>query len=401
MRGLSWGKMIVLVEEKESISRYLEELNMQRSGGAVILMKNNRIEYLFGKETLSICPQTPYSNKICNFLDELSKALRSDAEAGKYPDIMAFAFWIRKGNILKLKKVNDSGKIYLGKGMVYHIAPSNIPVNFAYTFVFGMLAGNSNVVKASSKRFAQTQIICRVMKELAKRDEFVWVEECNQVVIYEREEEEFTEITFADRYSFGIINADIFLETSEEKVTELVNGFYNDTYLMDQNACSAPHLILWQGTEENIIKAKKIFWNKVYTRALSYEIEYMKASDKYVMLCEMAAKGIIKKTQKFENILYVAELSKLPENLSTLRGKFGLFYEYSISSLEELSEKINRKVQTCAVFGVDSREVGSWVQKDHIQGIDRVVPFGKTLDIGVFWDGYDVIGALSRCINLQ
>ena len=36
-------------------------------------------------------------------------------------------------------------------------------------------------------------------------------------------------------------------------------GFYNDTYLFDQNACTAPHLIIWLGNDENIEIAKEYF----------------------------------------------------------------------------------------------------------------------------------------------
>ena len=34
-------------------------------------------------------------------------------------------------------------------------------------------------------------------------------------------------------------------------------------------------------------------------------------------------------------------------------------------------------------------------------GIDRIVPVGKAMDIGVYWDGYDIIGTLSRKIMIE
>ena len=33
-----------------------------------------------------------------------------------------------------------------------------------------------------------------------------------------------------------------------------VKKFYNDTYLVDQNACSSPHLIVWIGHENKNLK---------------------------------------------------------------------------------------------------------------------------------------------------
>jgi len=39
------------------------------------------------------------------------------------------------------------------------------------------------------------------------------------------------------------------------------------------------------------------------------------------------------------------------------------------------------------------------IMNNRLKGIDRVVPFGKTLDINLVWDGYDVITNLSRIIG--
>ena len=55
------------------------------------------------------------------------------------------------------------------------------------------------------------------------------------------------DIPFADRYSISLINSEKFLKLSEFKVKNLIKDFYNDTYVVDQNACSSPHLILWKG----------------------------------------------------------------------------------------------------------------------------------------------------------
>ena len=46
-------------------------------------------------------------------------------------------------------------------------------------------------------------------------------------------------------------------------------------------------------------------------------------------------------------------------------------------------------------------EAKSFLLKNNLSGIDRVVPLGKDLDISAIWDGYDVIESLSRIINLE
>ena len=44
----------------------------------------------------------------------------------------------------------------------------------------------------------------------------------------------------------------------------MLKNFYNDTYLIDQNACTSPHLIIWYGDKEKIKTAKSIFWSKFH-----------------------------------------------------------------------------------------------------------------------------------------
>ena len=48
------------------------------------------------------------------------------------------------------------------------------------------------------------------------------------------------DLYFADKNSICLINFDKFKELNLNDVNLLVNNFYNDTYLVDQNACSSP-----------------------------------------------------------------------------------------------------------------------------------------------------------------
>ena len=128
--------------------------------------------FLVGDGNLEILPFSPYDELLCDFLNDLSGELRSIKEISDYPDIMAFAFWCRKSNISKLKKEFSDGKLRLGLGTVFHIAPSNVPVNFAFSFVFGLLSGNANIVRVPSKRFPQIDIICSVIDRLFVSDKY-------------------------------------------------------------------------------------------------------------------------------------------------------------------------------------------------------------------------------------
>ena len=72
-----------------------------------------------------------------------------------------------------------------------------------------------------------------------------------------------TDITFSDRYSFSIIKSKNILNLNKKLLDKLVKNFFNDTYLMDQNACSSPHIIFWYGDNVDMERSSKKFWNSL------------------------------------------------------------------------------------------------------------------------------------------
>jgi hypothetical protein len=182
-----------------------------------------------------------------------------------------------------------------------------------------------------------------------------------------------------------------------------VEGFYNDTYLMDQNACSSPHLVVWVSAEGTIPEVKKRFWESLYkTVTTKYNLEPVSAVDKFTALCS----NIIDLPQvqgitKYENLLYVLELNQLPSNVEDLRGQCGYFYEYSTEDLSEISHIVNEKYQTLTYFGFDRTSLSEFVLDNKLLGVDRIVPIGSALDISIIWDGYDLVRTLSRICDIQ
>lgn len=407
---------------------------MQKLEDVVIPMNKNEIKYLVGNEVMEVRPLPVYSDVVCEFLDCLSRELRNDVEARVYPDILTFAFWCRKSNITKLKEGYVTTALRVGRGIVFHIAPSNVPINFAFSLVFGMLAGNGNVVRISEKEYPQTEIVCRILKKLLKDPLFEIIRKQTQVVSYGHRKEindffsakcdmrviwggdktieeirqspipsRCTEITFADRFSFAVFSENAIKELEEIELKQLAEKFYNDTYLMDQNACSSPHLILWKSQEKLEGKdGRKRFWKALADIAKKYELEEKKVIDKYTLLCEKIVQvEEIENVECYDNLLYVASLKNIPESVETLRGKFGLFYEATIINDVQVCHKITGKTQTCVVYGVDKKELLNSFLSNHMTGVDRIVSVGEAMDIGVYWDGYDVIGSLSRGITVS
>jgi len=394
-------------------------------------LKDN-VTYLVGDETILPKPLEPYEESLCEFLYELSSTLFASKEAAAYPDIMAFAFWCRKANIAKLKADFDDRRIRLGLGLVFHITPSNVPVNFAFSFAFGLLSGNANIVRVPSKLFPQIDIICDAIDRLFSYDRFSEIKATTAFVRYEQNDEitssfcancnariiwggdvtirnvrnipmpvRGVEIVFSDRYSFCVIDSPSVIKLDETELNTLAERFYNDTYVMDQNACSSPHLIVWQGEEKEL--AKERFWMAV-SRAVTekYQLETLNAVDKYTLLCHNAIDiDDITSFKEHGNHLYRITIDSLPDNMDELRGNCGYFYEYDTDVISDIAHVINTRYQTMTYFGVDKTYLLDFVVKNRLTGIDRIVPVGNALDINVIWDGYDIVKSLSRIIDVK
>ena len=392
----------------------------------------NEIKYLAGAEVKNFSPLVPYSAEVCKFLIDFSTEIFKDNRCKEFPDVISVAFFVRRGNIQRLKENYRDNKIRIGKGLAFHVAPSNIPVQFIFSYFFGLLAGNANVVRVSSKNFPQVNLLCDVLNKVLAKEEHKLIKNMTAIVQYDRASDwtkifsascqvrliwggdatiekirevpippRATELVFADRYSLAILNESVVANLAESELERLAQNFYNDTYLVDQNACSSPQLILWQADGKNM--GRKKFWTAVEKLAKErYDFPPIKATSKYTNFCHNAIEfPQVSVLFKNNNYLYRAEVTNLFKEIENLRGKFGLFYECNVNSLADLKGVVNEKYQTLTYFGFSAEELADIVLKNRWLGIDRIIPIGKALDVGVIWDGYDLIGQMSRIIHFE
>lgn len=393
------------------------------------------IKYLLGNASQlammsDITPVSPFNENIIELLDLVSHELLSNKEARQYPDVVTFAFWIRKANVIQMKEqFLDETVFRLGKGIVFHIAPSNVAVNFAYSLVAALLCGNANIVKVPSKNFRQVNIIAdafqKVLDEKAKYKPFINLIQyghdketndnmsalCDVRVIWGGDETirriressikpRTTEVTFADRFSIAYIESAYYLERTDKKA--IANDFYNDTYLTDQNACTSPRIVFWGGTSESTQKAKELFWDNLRELVSEkYAFQDIFAVDKLSTLYLVAAQ----KEQLFENVMsdnFVTRVQvKKPEHdLLKWKCHSGFFFEYDCNDILDLKEMCNDTAcQTLSYLGdVDTIKP---LFSSGIKGIDRVVPMGKTMDFNFIWDGYNLIEQFTRIVDIK
>jgi len=398
----------------------------------VIHMNESKITWIVGNSVPKYIVFEPYADVVCSFLSDLSQNLLKNQTAGQYPDIISFAYFCRKANIHKKKENFAEQRIRLGRGIIFHIAPSNVPVNFAFSYVFGLLAGNGNIVRVPSKEYPHIEIICSAVNQVLEDPKYAEIKASTAFVRYGHEDEvteyfssisqgriiwggdsaiayirKFSlpprgvDIAFSDRYSFAVIDSDAVLKADEKEMGRVAYAFYNDTYLMDQNACSSPQLVVWIG--DHYHEAQQRFWHAVSAAAeKKYTLQPVSVVDKFTKLCiEAIENPYVMRVTRYGNVLYAADLRELPDDADKLRGTCGYFYQYLCKDIDAISRMVNEKYQTLVYYGLSPIQLSEFVVNNQLRGIDRIVPVGQALDIDVIWDGYDLVRTLSRIVDVR
>ena len=395
-----------------------------------IAPNEDKFTFLTGSYELLInSPFTParptWDERTIEFLNQFSKNIMKDPKSHMFEDVISYAFWIRNASLRQIKDHYYSGKDQkIGRGVAFHIAPSNVPINFAVSFTSCLLAGNINIVRLSNKDFEQVGIIVSALKKTFSEgfDDF---ERYLILIKYEHDEEitqylssicdiriiwggdqtidlirraklppRSIELPFADRHSIALLNSDKVIDCDIEK---LVSGFYTDTYYTDQNACSSPRIVVWFG--DHIQAAKDIFWKEV-KRIVNekYDFKEIFAIDKYDQFCYLSANNLHVSLVDSDNVVMRIKTDELTADLMDYKYGGGFFFEYDAKSMDELIPLMGKSCQTLSFFGLDGEKIQRFVIENGVRGGDRVVPVGKTMDLTFKWDGFDMIETMSRYV---
>lgn len=401
----------------------------------------DKVSYLVGDKNVvinlpDVAPKEPFAEDILDFLNDLSKELMRSCEAKAFPDVVTLGFWLRKSSVLSMKErfVSDKSNCHIGRGVAFHIAPSNVPVNYAYSLFAGLLCGNANVVRIPSKDFPQAEVINKAIRMAL--EEHPNMKPYIALVRYDRNQEindvlsalcdvrviwggdntiaelrksplspKATEITFADRYSLAVIDSDEYIRQVRDDMDNkikirIASDFYNDTYLSDQNACTSPRAVIWTGSVK--AEAKEIFWKSLSALAREkYYLQPIQSIDKLSMeyIASASGLGMMKQNSQGDNCLVRIQVSELSPRLMDYRGNSGYFYEYDCDDILMIRDFCdNTHCQTVGLFG--EKTIVEPLLKSGVRGVDRVVPIGHTMDFDLVWDGYNLVERFTRTISV-
>ena len=383
--------------------------------------------------SLSNIPTEIFDTTRVRFLAQLSRRLLADPRVRAFPEVATFAYWCRQANLTRMAAISKAdGRLQMGLGLTFHICPANVPVNFAFSMAFGLLSGNSNVLRLPSKSSPAAELLIEAIREELGDPVHGSLRQTLLLVRFEHDDDvnrfwmsvadgrilwggdatvahmrsfptkaRSREVAFSDRYSICILEPNSILEMDEPVLQGFCQRLFNDIYLMDQAACSSPQLCVWIGTQTAVALAQSRLWPAFAEHAeRHYELQAVQVMDKFVQICRHALSQVeVRRVFRHQNILYRIELANAGPHQDNCRGYFGTLHEVVFANLDQLAPMVNERYQTLCIQGVATEAVREFIVRNGLRGIDRVVPVGRALDMDIVWDGYDLIGSLSRLIT--
>jgi len=368
-------------------------------------------------------PLTPFNEISIKFCDSLSKEL---FQAKDYPDLLSLAFWLRKGNILQMKKQIENETNIVPRGLAFHIPPSNVDTMFVYSWILSLLVGNTNIIRLPTKKTASSSLLFEIVQNQLKKSEEI--RKRTYLIAYGHEDEITAEISahadiriiwggdttvskirqiplkstakeivFADRFSYAAINGKKYQNISSKEKDKLADQLFNDIYWFDQAACSSPRILFWIGDDHSHDFYQRL--NGIIEKR-EYEIPLANILLKKTFLFGKAITSPIKAVNTLSNELTIIELEQIDINCRDHCGN-GLLYHALINDLNEMMPFVTKKDQTLTYFGFDQDELYQLAHLLNGKGIDRIVPIGQALAFNPVWDGYDLFHELTKRVIIN
>lgn len=376
----------------------------------------------------------PFDDVLTGFVEAFSRRLMTDPDARHFPELMALAFWMRRSSLARLREQTlEPGRIRVARGTAFHVAPANVDTIFVYSWFLSLLCGNRNIVRVSSRESPQTALLLSVMDGLLREEEFFPIKSRSLVVRYGHDDEvnrlfsslcdlrvvwggdesvrqirkaplsaTACEMTFANKYSFCVIDPEAVLRAGTDELELWTSGFYNDSYMFGQMACSSPRLVLWLGgTSDDVERARNRFWSSFDARVVQAgsSLDVADYVNKRVAVDSLAVDFPVHVAKTVTNDTVRVWLDQ-PALHNDLHCGAGLFFEGALGCLPDMLPLLSRKVQTVTYIGLDREAFVAFLSSYPVAGIDRVVPVGKALDFQPVWDGFDMPRMFLREISV-
>ncbi|MBK9037245.1 MAG: gamma-glutamyl phosphate reductase [Myxococcales bacterium] len=381
-------------------------------------------------------PGQPYADDVVELCQQFGARLMADPVARVHPELMTLGFFMRKAELARGKREHEAAArqdlVQVPAGLVFHVPPANVDTIFMYSWLLSVLAGNTNVVRLSSRSAPVVDHLCALLDELLAAPRHadararvamiqyghddaitaaisahaairvIWGGDATVATIRRAPLPPYgRDLTFADRWSLMALDAATVAALAPAELVALAEQLFNDIFWFDQAACSSPRLCLWIGTGALVATVRDRLWSAVAdvatARGLRPEVALRMARELFVH--QAVLDGPVVGRTDYGAALTVARVDRL-DGLSRAHPGGGLLFEAIAPSLASLDRWVTRRDQTLTHFGFARHELIELAQRLAGRGIDRLVPVGQALHLARFWDGYDLLAQLVRNVHV-
>lgn len=371
----------------------------------------------------------PFSPELIEFVSCVSGELLADHTIRAFPELLVLAHWFRPAELTRLRiefEKDSTPHRRVPRGVVLHLAPSNVDVMFVYPWFLALLLGNLNIVRVSRRHGAAADALLTVVSRVLDRSDMGTAARRSLVVTYDHEEDSTsnlselcdvrmiwgsdetvrtiraiplpvraTEIAFSDRFSLALLGAESIASLTDADLQALAHKFSNDSLWFDQRACSSPRAVIWLGKPERIPAAQRRFWSALGSQAMRHRslLQPAIAIERFSAACRIAATvGGELVTYDHAAGLARVQVRELEARHRAAHHGGGLFLEAQCEDARGLGPWLRPEDQTLVHFGVDSAQLEELADL----GLDRIVPIGDALKFETTWDGTNLMSALTR-----
>ncbi len=378
----------------------------------------------------------PFADDVVELCSRFAQRLISDPVARVHPELMTLGFFMRKTELVKMKREFEaSGRpdvVRVPHGLVFHVPPANVDTLFVYSWLGSVLAGNSNLVRLSSRGSPVTDHLCDLLSgELEHSDmagprarvamvqyphddaitaaisaraglRVIWGGDASIAAIRRAPLQPYArDLTFADRWSLLALGAEAVASLHDTGIEQLAERVFNDVFWFDQLGCASPRLCLWIGERPLVSEARQRLWPAVaqVAAARGYRPEVSARLGRELFIHRAILDGPVIARTDFGPSLAVLRVDRL-DGLRRDHPGMGLLFEASAPALASIERWIDRKDQTLTHFGLSRQDLLGLAERLGGRGLDRIVPVGQALHLARFWDGYDLGAEFVRNVHV-
>lgn len=379
-------------------------------------------------------PLLPFSAPLREFVADFSRRVFTLPQLRQHPELATLGHWFRGAavNQLSQRTGTRATELDLARGLVFHLAPANVDVLFAYAWLMSVLSGNTNVARLSQKQSTQRDALVSILHDMQREGVHPQVLERAVLLTYPHDDTITTaislrchariiwggdatvakirslpiaplalELAFPDRFGVAVMRATAVADASDTELQELARRFCNDVLWFGQQACSSPRTLYWIGNDAETGAAKSRFWPAVRLLAAALEDEPAALMARVTDANLLAALGHgVHAADAIGLYPLRLEAARADGEIREIQSGHGLVVEIDLPALDALAAQLDDRDQTLVQHGFNAEQLRDFLYRLENRAIDRVVPFGRALDFHPVWDGTDLIDVLTRKITL-